>query len=191
LKQSPRAWNKKLDVFLKNIEFVRSDADFSVYIAQVGDVKFFIVVYVDDLILVCDNKDKLLQVKEELSQKFKMKDLGDLHFFLGMEVERDRAQRLLYINQIGYLKEILKRFCMEDCKAIGVPLDPKTKLKKNESKDVEMVKAPYQQAVGSLMYAMLCTRPDLTYPISVMSQHMANLSIEHWITFKLPLLPPP
>jgi hypothetical protein len=67
LKQFPRAWNQKLDVFSKSIQFVKSDADFNVYIAQVGDVKFFIVVYVDDLILVCDNKDKLLQVKEELS----------------------------------------------------------------------------------------------------------------------------
>jgi hypothetical protein len=70
---------------------------------------------------------------------------------------------------------------MEDCKAIGVPLDPKTKLKKNVNKDDEMVKVPYQQAVGSLMYAMLCTRPDLAYPISVVSQHMANPSLEHWI----------
>ncbi len=58
--------------------------------------------------------------------------------------------------------------------AIKVPLDPKMKLKKNVNKDDEMVKAPYQQAVGSLMYAMLCTRPDLAYPISVVSQHMAN-----------------
>ncbi len=52
LKQSPRAWNQKLDAFLKNIKFVRSDADFNVYVAKVGDVKFFIVIYVDDLILV-------------------------------------------------------------------------------------------------------------------------------------------
>ncbi len=77
MKQSPRAWNRKLDVFLKNIEFVKSDADFSVHVAQVGNVKFFIVIYVDDLILVCNNKDKLLQVKEELFWKFEMKDLGD------------------------------------------------------------------------------------------------------------------
>jgi len=110
----------------------------------------------DDLILLCNNKDKLLQMKEKLSQKLEMKDLGDLHFFLGMQVERDRAQCFLYINQIKYLKDILKRFCMEDCKAIEVPLNPKTKLKKNENKDVEMVKVPYQQVVGSLMYAMLC-----------------------------------
>ncbi len=144
------------------------------YVVQVEDVKFFIVVYVDDLILVCNNKDNLLKVK----------DLGDLPFFLGMEVERDCAQHLLYINQIGYLNEILKRVCMEDCKAIGVPLDPKTKLKKNVNKDDEMVKVPYQQAMGSLMYAMLCTRPNLAYPISVVSQHMANPSLEHWIAVK-------
>jgi hypothetical protein len=85
-----------------------------------------------------------LQVKEEIFRKFEMKNLGNLHFFFGMEVERDHAQRLFYINQIGYFKKIFKHFCMEDCKAIGVPLDPKTKLKKNVNKDVEMVKVPYQ-----------------------------------------------
>ncbi len=131
LKQSPRAWNQKLDAFLKSIEFMKSEADPRVYVAQVGDVKFFIVVYVDDLILVCNDQNKLLQIKEELNQKFEMKDLGELHFFLGMEVERYREERLLRINQIKYLKEILKRFRMEECKPIGVPLDPKVKLKRN------------------------------------------------------------
>ncbi len=106
LKQSPRAWNQKLDAFLKSMEFVKSDADFSMYIVQVGDVKFFIVVYIDDLILMCNNKDKLLQVKEEFSQKFEMKDLGDLYFFLGMEVERDYAQRLLYWKQLENKQEM-------------------------------------------------------------------------------------
>jgi replication initiation and membrane attachment protein DnaB len=57
-------------------------------------------------------------------------------------------------------------------------------LKKNVNKDDEMVKVLYQQVVGSLMYAMLWTQPDLAYPISVMSQHMANLSLEHWIAVK-------
>jgi len=82
-------------------------------------------------------------MKEELFRKFEMKDLDDLHFFLGMEVERDHAQCLFYINQIGYFKEILKCFRMEDCKAIRMPLDPKIKLKKNVKKDDEMVKVPY------------------------------------------------
>jgi hypothetical protein len=157
LKQSPRAWNQKLDAFLKNIQFMKSEADHSLYVAQVGDVKFFIVVYVDDLILVCNNQNKLLQIKEELNQKFEMKDLGELHFFLGMEVERNRDERFLRINQIKYLKEILKCFRMEECKPIGVPFDPKVKLQRNVNGNDESKGFPYQQAVGSLMYAMLCT----------------------------------
>ncbi len=110
LKHSPWAWNQKLDALFKNIEFMKSEADPSVYVAQVGDVKFFIMVYVDDLILVCNDKKKLLQIKKEPSQKFQMKDLGELHLFLGMEVERNRDERLLRINQIKYLKKILKHF---------------------------------------------------------------------------------
>ncbi len=115
------------------------------------------MVYVDDLILVCNNQNKLLQIKEELSQKFEMKDLGELHFFLGMEVERNRDEKLLRINQIKYLKEILKCFRMEECKPIGVPLDPKVKLQRNANGNDESKGFPYQQTVGSLMYAMLCT----------------------------------
>jgi hypothetical protein len=118
-----------------------------VYVAQMGDVKFFIMVYVDDLILLrkwemwsfslwsmwmtsfwCATIKKNFCKFEELSQKFEMKDLGDLHFFSGMEVERNCDEWLLCINQIKYLKEILKCFRMEECKPIGVPLDPKVKL---------------------------------------------------------------
>jgi hypothetical protein len=60
LKQFPKAQNQKLNAFLKNIEFVKTDEDYNMYVAQVGDVKFFIVIYFDDFILVCTNKDKLL-----------------------------------------------------------------------------------------------------------------------------------
>jgi hypothetical protein len=62
---------------------MKNEADPSVYVAQVGHVKFFIVVYVDDLILVCNDQNKLLQINEELSQNFEMKDLRELHFFGG------------------------------------------------------------------------------------------------------------
>ncbi len=157
LKQSPRVWNQKLYVFLKSIEFMNNEVDPSVYVAQMGDVKFFIVVYVDDLILVCNNQNKLLQINKELSQKFEMKDLGESHFLLGMEVERNCDERLLCIDQIKYLKEILKRFQMEECKPIGVPFDPKVKLQRNVNGNDESKGFPYQQAVGSLMYAMSCT----------------------------------
>jgi hypothetical protein len=96
-----------------------------------------------------------------------------------MEVERNRDERLLRINQIKYIKEILKRFGMEECKPIGVPFDPKMKLQRNGNGNDESKIFPYQQAVGSLMHAMLCTRLNLAYPISVLSQHMVNPNMEH------------
>jgi hypothetical protein len=129
-------------------------------------------------------KTNFLHIKKELNQKFEMKDLGELHFFLGMEVERNCDQRLLRINQITYLKEILKHFRMEEWKPIGVPFDPKMKLQRNANGNDESKGFPYQQAVGSLMYAMLCTRSDLAYLISVLSQHMANPSMEQWMAIK-------
>jgi hypothetical protein len=113
-----------------------------------------------------------------------MKDLGELQFFLGMEVERNRDERLLLINQIKYLKEILKHFGMEECKPIRVPFNPKVKLQRNANGNDESKGFPYQQVVGTLMYAMLCTHLDLAYPISVLSQHMVNPSMEHWMAIK-------
>jgi hypothetical protein len=83
LKQFLRAWHQKLDAFIKSIDFMKSEVDPCVYVAQVGNVKFFIVVYVDNLILVCNHQNKLLQIKKELSQKFQMKDLGNCISFWG------------------------------------------------------------------------------------------------------------
>jgi hypothetical protein len=68
---------------------------------------------------------------------------------------------------------------MEECKTIGVPFDPKVKLQRNVNRNDESKGFPYQQVIGSLMYAMLCTRPDLAYPMSVLSQHMVNPNMEH------------
>ncbi len=73
---------------------------------------------------------------------------------------------------------------MEECKPIRVPLDPKVKLQRNVNGNDESKGFPYQQVIGSSMYAMLCTRPDLAYPISVLSQHMANRNMQHWMAVK-------
>jgi hypothetical protein len=85
--------------------------------------------------------------------------------------------------------DVLKRFGMEDCKAVGTPLDVNSKLVKLTDEEYaleaqSMVDVPYKQAVGSLMYAMIATRPDLAYPISVVSQHMARPGSSHWVAVK-------
>jgi hypothetical protein len=108
-----------------------------------------------------------------------MSDLGELHYCLGVEFERDRAYHTITICQSKYIEEVLKRFNMEECKPIGTLLDVNSKLLKLTDEEFqgieeEMQSIPYKAAVGSLMYAMVGTWPDLAFPVSMVSQFMSR-----------------
>jgi len=131
----------------------------------------------------------LSNLKTELSKRFEMKDLGEVHYCLGIHVIRDRKKRTIRISQIKYVEDILKRFNMFDCKPIGTPLDANSKLSKTMSpntaeEEEEMKKIPYKSAIGSLMYAMLGTRPDIAYAVGAVSQYGSNPGREHWLAVK-------
>jgi hypothetical protein len=121
-------------------------------------------------------------LKSRLEDEFEMSDLGELHYCLGVEFERDRANHTLTMSQRKYIEEVLKRFNMEECKPIGTPLDVNSKLLKlTEEKfqgiQEEMQGIPYKAAVGSLMYAMVGTRPDLAFTVSMVSQ---SIHVKGW-----------
>ena len=97
-------------------------------------------------------------LKKQLKANFEMKDLGNLRWFLGMEITRDRKAGIIRLSQEQYIKKVLERFNMVDCKEAATPLDPSIKMSKNMSpstpKDLEeMRRNPYRSIVGSLMYA--------------------------------------
>ena len=102
---------------------------------------------------------------------------------------RDMATRTITMNQAKYVVDVLKRFGMEDCKAIGTPLDVNSKLLKLLEEEYalkaqSMTEVLYKQAIGSLMYAMIAIRGDLVYPIICVSQHMARRCSMHWTAVK-------
>ena len=119
-----------------------------------------------------------------------MKDLGNANHILGMRIIRDRNQKLVYLSQETYIGKILQRFNMDGGKAIGTPLPPHLKLSSMDSSPqsdknkAEMTKIPYASAVGSLMYAMIATRPDIAFAIGVVSRYMANPGKKHWEAVK-------
>lgn len=148
-----------------------------------------VLVYVDDLIILASHMRSMEPLKAKLEAQYEMTDLGELHFCLGVEFARDRGARTITMCQATYVEEVLKRFGMEECKPIATPLDIKVKLEKltNEEYDKEASKmedVPYKSAVGSLMYAMVATRPDLAFAISTVSQHMAKPGWSHWMAVK-------
>ena len=190
LKQSPRQWYKRFDTFVVNLGFKRSSYDSCVYMRPVGDGSFtYLLLYVDDMLVAARSKSEIAKIKVQLSTEFDMKDLGAAKRILGMEIRRDRKARRLYLSQEGYVRKVLERFGMCKAKPVTTPLAAHFKLSSRQSptSDEEikkMAKTPYASAVGSIMYAMLCTRPDLAHAVSVVSRYMANPGKEHWQAVK-------
>ena len=116
-----------------------------------------------------------------------MKDLGAAKKILGMEITRDRKSGLLFLSQHNYINKVLQRFNMHDSKPVSTLIAPHFKLSaaqcSSSDEDVEyMSKVSYSSAVGSLMYAMVCSRPNLSYAISLVSKYMSNPGKEYWKT---------
>jgi hypothetical protein len=138
-------------------------------------------VYVDDLTIAAARLDSLEEFKREMSKRYDMKDLGELHFILGLQVTRDRAKRSLSLCQTQYIDSVLARFNMQDCKPAKYPLRAKTILKPRAADEEKADLALYLAVVGSLMYAMLGTRPDIAYAVGLLGRFSSDPSIEHWM----------
>ena len=117
LKQSPRCWNSALDSHLKKMGFIQTNGDPCLYMASEGEM-FLIAVYVDDIILAGKSNKKLTSVKQALSKEFQVKDMGELHYFLGVKVVQDHKTGNVWIGQESYTENVLRRFGMEDAKSI-------------------------------------------------------------------------
>src|SRR5579871_5854511 len=181
LKQSPRVWNQKIHQFFINNGFTQTNTDYSIYINKVTEA--MIGIWVDDLILIGKNIDIINDLKSRLNKAFEMKDLKDLTYFLGIQVRRNRQIRTIHLDQTQYILKILKRFKLQDSKPIRTPLETGIKLTKSEDQE-SFDPLKYQSAVGSLMYAMVGTRPDITFAVAAVSQFNSNPNIIHWKVVK-------
>eukprot|EP00253_Pinus_taeda_P023798 PITA_23798 len=113
LKQAPRAWYTRIDNYFTGLGFTKSEADAKLYHIMIEGKSLIIFIYVDDLIMIVD--DQLIKsCKEELAREFEMKDMGLMHYFLGMEVWQKDGE--VFVSQGKYANEILRRFDMEKCK---------------------------------------------------------------------------
>ncbi|KAK0605571.1 hypothetical protein LWI29_028241 [Acer saccharum] len=190
LKQAPRCWYKRFDSFIISLGYNRLNSDHCTYYKRFGDGDFIILLlYVDDMLVAGPNKDRVQELKAQLAREFDMKDLGPANKILGMQIYRDRKDRKIWLSQKNYLRKILRRFNMQDCKPISTPLPLNLKLSSsmspsNEAERMELSRVPYASVVGSLMFAMICTRPDIAQAVGAVSRHMANPGIDHWNAVK-------
>uniref|UniRef100_A0A2N9HDQ7 Reverse transcriptase Ty1/copia-type domain-containing protein n=1 Tax=Fagus sylvatica TaxID=28930 RepID=A0A2N9HDQ7_FAGSY len=135
------------------------------------------------------NIEEINNLKKQLSKQFAMKDLGPAKQIHGMRIIRDRANGTLKLSQTEYVKKILSRFSMDKAKPISTPLGSHFRLTMDQSPKTEqeqayMSKVSYTSAIGSLMYAMVCTRPDIAHAVGVVSRYMSNPGKQHWEAIK-------
>jgi hypothetical protein len=181
LKQASRTWNKKLHITLleQGFKYTRSDA--GVYVYSHDHAEVILIVYVDDLLYMSPSLSEIKRMKKLLADKFQMRDLGPASTFLGMQITRDRSKKLLMIDQQAYTEGIITRFNMHNSKPRHTLLLEGIHLEKGASdfKVEASQRTFYQQMIGSLIYLMIGTQPDIAWSTSRLSQYMQEPTDEH------------
>ena len=185
LRQSGRNWHNLLHDYLHEINFKQSTSDPCVFIQQVDDHTIVMLVWVDDIIIASSSMELMNQFKRKLNQRFHMKDLGEISSFLGIQFKC--SDETVTISQSKYLKDIVSKFGYDDCKPRSTPCENKPSSYCTEEETAttdESMITKYRQMVGSLIYAMTCTRPDLSYCVTKLSQHLSKPLPSDWIMLK-------
>ena len=169
---------------IKSFDFHQSIDEACVYKLRKEKSTIFLVLYVDDVLLMGDNVKLLTEVKDWLATQFKMKDLGNANYVLGIKILKDRKNRVLALSQATYIDKVLTRFSMQNSKKGLMPTHHGIVLSKKQypstpQEEEEMRHVPYASAVGSLMYVMLYTRPDICYAVGVVSRFQSNPGLNH------------
>lgn len=188
LKQGAREWYIVMDDFMASIGLHKCDADPCLYVANKNGKMLLATLYVDDLIIASNSVDMMANMKKSLKSRFSMKDLGRLHFCLGIEVVW-RKDGSLMLRQEQFIKRVLEKFRMSDCKPVFTPLQPGVNLTKemcaSSEEDIQLMKdVPYRSAVGSLIYLVTATRPDIAAAVGAVSKYLENPGQEHWTAVK-------
>ena len=170
LKQSGRNWNTTFHDHLKDNGFAQSTADPCLFTKFVENSVIYLLVWVDDIVLASNDPTLMTDTKSHLSRTFKMTDLGVLAHFLGIDFRRINGQ--IFMSQEEYILKILTKFGMSDCKPRATPCEQNPNAYEKEG-DEPIDQTSYRQMVGSLIYAMVCTRPDLSYVVTKLSQKLS------------------
>lgn len=175
LKQASRCWNRKFTSFIEKFGFEISVSDPCVFVCNGENGMMILAIYVDDGLIAAENANDILPVIEHLREEFEIK-VFELKCFLGLEIDQ-RSDGSIHVHQQAYARKVLNRFNMANCNAVATPSDSAQNLGDFDA-EAEM-NFPYREAVGSLMYLAMATRPDISFAVGNVSRHMEKPSVVH------------
>jgi hypothetical protein len=178
LKQSARIWYYTLkEVLVTKLGFCNLKAENSIFINK--ELNIIISLYVDDLAIIGPNLDTIKSFIKELKNYFKLKDLGQIKDYLGVEIAYDLNKGRLKLNQSKYIQKVLDRFNINNKSPKYTPIKANIKLEPNKEQATPKEIKWFQTAIGSLLYLAMATRPDITYATILLARFASNPSIEH------------
>ncbi|TYK11050.1 gag/pol protein [Cucumis melo var. makuwa] len=189
LKQVARSWNIRFDTAIKSYGFEQNVDEPCVYKRFINATVAFLLLYVDDILLIGNDVGHLTDIKEWLATQFQMKDLGNAQYVLGIQIVRNGKNKTLAMSQTSYIDKMLSRYKMQNSKKgllpyrYGIHLS-KEQCPKTPQEVEDMSNIPYASAIGSLMYAMLCTRVDICYSVGIVNRYQSNPGRDHWTAVK-------
>ena len=183
LKQAPRCWNKRFTRFLQKFKFIECSADSCVFYGKFESCAVYLGLFVDDGLLVSESDVCISHILTLLREEFEI-TVGDASKFVGMQIDRDRGQKTLLISQGEYTQNLLVKFGMSRAKPVAVPADPQTILHPVVCDEECVTNVPYREAVGSLMYLAVTTRPDISFAVNAVSKFLNKHNRVHWQAVK-------
>lgn len=183
LKQSPRCWSKTFTGFMMEVGFKQSTSDPCVFVRSREELEI-LAVYVDDLILITESTESMNELKMALEDRYKMKDMGELSYILGVSVIQDKEKNCVFLHQKHYIEAMLQKYGMDNANPVATPADVNVKLKKSDGVSKPVHQHTYQSMVGSLLYAAMATRPDIAQAVSAVSKFNANPDAAHLTAVK-------
>ncbi|SGZ30843.1 BQ5605_C046g12242 [Microbotryum silenes-dioicae] len=185
LKQAGRIWNRHIDTSLKNLGYKATGTDHCIY-SRIDDRQrpHYIALYVDDLLIVSPHLDEIERVICGLEQRYGVKRLGPAEYILGIQIRR-LDDGSIALSQERYIMDVLARFHFDTTtRGTTVPMTPGLSLTAIPGQGTERIRSWYLQAIGSLLYISLGTRPDIAFAVSYLSRFANNPGRRHWIAVK-------
>ena len=186
LKQAGRGWYLEMSkVFINNLGFKRSAIDHSVFFKQKGDEHTIVAVATDDMAVTSKRPEDAHRFKDEVRKYWDITDHGPIKWFLGFEIKRDREAKTLSINQRAYIESMTEKFRLTNMKKVHTPMDPSVTFTTNQcpstvNQVARMKGIPYAEAIGSVLWPTVVSRPDTAYAVGILSQFIQNPGIVHW-----------
>ena len=186
LKQAGRGWYLEMTrVMLDELDFKRSAIDHSVYYRRVGDEHTIVVVATDDMALTSKRTVDAAKFKAEIKRFWEITDHGPIRWFLGFEIKRNCESRTISINQRAYIENMVEKFRLTAAKPVSTPMEPGAQFSIDQcpsslNQSARMHGVPYSEAVGSMLWPVVVSRPDAAYAVGVLYQFIQNPGPAHW-----------